>query len=333
MLFLLTALALAETPSPAAAAAPVSASDMAAPDAAPAPVERTFAERVEEAITVRRGGDVEAARALLVALEPLVPAAELTNYLYQRGICEELAYRPESALAFYDRAIELAGPNALDARFRRVLVLEELGMYAPALEEVRAIDRARGLSADDAITVSLQRGIAELASGKRRVGIKRIQAALDLTEGGDTHRYLRAKARFHLARALLDEADALPLTGGEKRIVRNLEGRATRIKAAEQQIIALAALREPEWVLQSLVSFGDSYVRLADALAKAPAPKRLTDPQEEIYRAELVKKAGNVRTKAYHAFDQGVAVATRLAWESPVVTVLQERRAVLQAER
>ena len=81
------------------------------------------------------------------------------------------------------------------------------------------------------------------------------------------------------------------------------------------------------------MSFGDSYVRLADALAKAPAPKRLTDPQEEIYRAELVKKAGNVRTKAYHAFDQGVAVATRLAWESPVVTVLQERRAVLQAER
>lgn len=342
MLLLLAALAHAASPTapptaspPVAEAAPIVESTPApegdaAPAAAPEP---TFADRVDEAIRVRQRGDVEGARALLVALEPLVPADQLLWYLYQRGICEELAFRPEAALAYYDRILELAGNDALDARFRRVLVLEELGMYEAALADVRAIDRARGLSEDDEITVALQRGITELVSGKRRVGIKRIDKALAATEGSDSHRYLRAKARYHLAQALLDEADAQKLTGPEKRVVKKLEKRALGIKAAEKQIIALAALQEPEWVLASLIAFGDSHVRLADALAESPAPKRLDDEQVAIYRAELAKKADNVRTKAFHAYDSGVALATRLAWESPNVGTLKERRAALEPKR
>ncbi len=330
---LLARLALAADPAlPPTEPAPTGAA-AEAPAAEPGPPVRTFADHVEEAIRVRRNGNVEAARALLVELEPLVPAEELGWYLYQRGICEELAFRPDAALAFYDRVIEVAGDGALDARFRRVLVLEDLGLYEAALAEVRAIDRARGLTDDDEITVALQRGVTELASGKRRVGIRRIQKALAATEGTDSHRYLRAKARYHLARALLEEADALPLTGRERKVVRNLEGRATRIKAAEQQIIALASLQEPEWVLASLVAFGDSHARLAADLAASPPPKKLTPEQAAIYRAELAKKAENVRTKAFHAFDQGVALATRLAWESPRVATLKERRAALATER
>lgn len=347
MLLLLAALALADAPAaptaaptaeatapPAEATPPpeAAATDLAAalPPAPPAP---SFADRVDEAIRVRQSGDVEAARSLLVALEPLVPAEELLWYLYQRGICEELAFRPEAALAFYDRVLELGGPGALDARFRRVIVLEELGLFDAALLEVRAIDRARGLSPDDELTIALQRGVTELTSGKRRVGIRRIQKALDATEGGDSHRYLRAKARYHLAQALLDEADARELTGSEKRVVKRLEQRALGIKAAERQIIALAALQEPEWVLASLVAFGDSHVRLADDLAAVPPPKKLTPEQAAIYREELGKKVENVRTKAFHAYDQGVALATRLAWESPNVTTLKERRATLEARR
>lgn len=343
MLLLLAALRLAVAADPVAAdtvaADPAAPSDAGAPvaatEAAPAPAapELSFTDRVDEAVEVRRRGDVEGARALLVALEPLVPPDQLPWYLYQRGICEELAFRPDAARVLYEQAIALGGEGALDARFRRVLVLEDLGMNEAALDEVRAIDKARGLSPDDELTVQLQRGIAELLAGKRGVGIRRIQKALDATEASDSHRYLRAKARYHLARALLAEADALPLTGGERKVVRNLKGRAERIKAAEAQIIALAALQEPEWVLASLITFGDSHAKLATDLAASPPPKKLNEGQVVLYRMELDRKADNVRTKAFHAYDQGVALATRLAWESPRVATLKERRAALEGSR
>jgi hypothetical protein len=318
MLMLLAALALA--------------ADLPAPDAPPAPgAEAAFGksptETIAEAIALRRSGDVDGARALLVALEAQVPAESLAWYLYQRGICEELDAAPDAARAFYERVIDLGGDVALDAHFRRALVLEDLGLDDAALQEVLALDRVRGLSADDELTLALQRGISELNTGKRARGIKRIQAALDATESGDTHRYLRAKARYHLARALLEEADALALQGPEKRVVKRIEGRATRIKAAEQQIIALTALQEPEWVLASLISLGDSYGNLAAALVASTPPKRLDAAQLPIYAAEIAKKAQNVRTKSFHAYDQGVALATRLAWESARVAVLTERRA------
>jgi tetratricopeptide (TPR) repeat protein len=318
--------AAAQAPDTPSAAAPLPA----APDTASNP---TFSDRVNEAIAIRQRGDVEAARALLLALEPMVPDAERAWYLYQLGICEDLAHRPAEARVLYEQAIALHGEGALDARYRRVLVLEELGETDAALAEIRAIDLVKGLSDDDELIVALQRGMSELDAGRRRAGVRRIQAALDESEGTNRHNYVRAKARFFLARALLDEANALHLRGPEKRVVRNLKGRAERIKAAEAQIIALARLQEPEWVLASLIAFGDAHALLADELATSPPPKKLSAAEAEVYRRSVAEKAENVRTKAFHAYDQGVALAARLAWESPRVGELTARRNALAATR
>jgi hypothetical protein len=316
--------ATAPTEAPGAIATPAPADDPASP---------TLAARIDEAIRVRQKGDVDAARALLVALEPFVPAETLPWYLYQRGICEELDWQPDAARAFYEQVIALGGDVALDAHFRRALVLEDLGQDAAALTEVLTLDHMGGLSAEDDITVELQRGVTELALGRRVKGIRHIEAGLAATEGGDTHRYLRAKGRYALAAALLAEADRLSLTGPEKRVVKHLKGRAERIQAAEKQIVALTALKEPEWVLASLIALGDSYGRLATDLAASTVPRRLSPDEAAIYRAELAKKAENVRTKSFHAYDQGVTVAARLGWESPRVATLSARRAALEAVR
>jgi len=324
MLILLAALALA--------------ADLPAPDARPAPAAdvafgKTLEESIDEAIALRRAGNHDGARALLIALEPQVPAASLSWYLYQRGICEELDGEPDAARAFYERVIELGGDAAIDAHFRRALVLEDLGFHDAALQEVLALDRVRGLSAEDELDLALQRGISELNTGKRARGIRRIQAALDATEGGNTKSYLRAKARYHLARALLEEADALSLQGPEKRVAKRVVRRAVAIKAAEAQIIALTALQEPEWVLASLITLGDSYRSLGAALRVSTPPKRLDAGERAVYAAEMTKKAEIVETKAFHAYDQGVALATRLAWESKRVEELKERRAAFEGVR
>ncbi|MFZ5475660.1 MAG: hypothetical protein ACOZNI_02695 [Myxococcota bacterium] len=288
---------------------------------------------IDEAIALRRKGDAEGARALLVELEPLIPEELTAWYLYQRGVCEEMAWRPDAARAFYDQVVALGTPESVDARFRRALVLEDMGQDAAALLDVLALAKVKGLDEDDEVTLALQRGITEVNTGKVRKGVKRIDAALAKVEAGDTHRYMRAKARYTLARALLAEADGLRLDGPEKRGRRNNEQRARRVKAAEEQIVALVALNEPEWILASLVALGDSYVRWADDLEASPTPRKLSATQALIYREQVGKYVANARTKAFHAYDQGVSLATRLGWESPRVATLKERRKGLEGVR
>lgn len=317
---LLASLAFADEPQAPALVAPADASTSTT---ASAP---TAAELLDEAVTLRQAGDVEAARALLLAMAPQLPEALRAAWLYQRGVTEEIAWRPAEAKALYDAVIASGDPLALDARFRRALVREDLGDDAGALADVLAVAKARGLDEEDAVTLALQRGIIEVNTGHVRKGIRRIDRALAEVEGGATHRYMRAKARYTLAKALLAEAADLPLDVAERRATRNLSARAARIAAAERQITALVALQEPEWILASLVALGDGYAALGDALAAAPAPARLSAEQAAVYRAELDRYVINARTKAHHWYDAGVTLAARLQWESPRVALLRERR-------
>ena len=64
--------------------------------------------------------------------------------------------------------------------------------------------------------------------------------------------------------------------------------------AAEQQVIAIARLGEPEYALAGLVMLGDAYIMLHDDMLAAPVPRRLSDEEEVLYRAEL---EGRVATK------------------------------------
>lgn len=282
-----------------------------------------FAGPIEDAIEVRQSGDLAGARNLLVALEPLVTEQERGWYFYQRGICEELDGHPDLAEGLYRQAIDEGGVG-LDARFRLSLVLEEQGRGREALAEIAGLDRIRGLDEDDEITIALLRGIAEVESGRIRMGVSRIERALARIDEG--HGYMQAKARFALVQVILSEARKLSLDGPERRVVRRLKRRAVAIKDAEAQVVALTALGEPEWILAGLLALGDGYAALADAVAATPPPRKLTPEAAAIYRVEVGKKAENARTRAWHVWDQGVSLALRLEYESPRVAVLRARR-------
>lgn len=288
---------------------------------------------IEDAIALRRGGDIPGARNLLLAMEPLVTDGERGWYLYQRGVCEELDNHPDRAEGLYREAIDVGGDTVLDAHFRLALVLEDQHRDAEALREIVGLDHVKGLEERDEITIALQRGITEVHTHHPRRGIRRISKALEIADVGNTHAYMRSKARATLVEVILSEADRLTLDGPERRMVRRLKRRAQAIKDAEAQIIELAGLQEPEWILASLVALGDAYLSLGDAVASAPPPARLDAASAGIYRSEVAKKAENAKTKAYHAWDSGVALATRLGYESPRVAVLKERRAQLEGAR
>ena len=263
------------------------------------------------------------ASALLAAYTPF--PEEQAWYLYQRGICEELANRPTVAEGLYRQAI--AAGAVQDAHFRLALVLEDQGRDQEALDEVIGLAKLKGFDEKDQRTLDLQLGISEVNTGKIHRGVKRVEATLALLEAGPTHTWMRAKARYTLATVLLKDADKLDLRLPERRQVRRLTRRAEALQAAEEQIAAIARLNEPEWVLAGLIALGDSHAKLAKEIAAAAPPHRLTAAEDQIYREMILDKAKVIDGKTRHIWQSGVDLAARIQWESPRVTLLKERLA------
>ncbi len=281
---------------------------------------------IDEAIRLRQSGDLLGATALLDGLGGLVPPDRMGWWLYQRGICAELQWNFAEARSRYEDAVARDGDHVADARFRLALVLEDLGDPDGALAQIRALSKLRGIDPDDVLTLDLQAGISAMNTGRTRRGRAQITEALGRAEGTDGETWIRAKARYTLAAQLLTEADALALTGGERGVVKRLKRRIATIQTAEAEITALVRLAEPEWIVASMTRLGDSWQRLGDDLAVAPPPARLTAAEAQIYRTSLTPYAENARTKAFHYWDAGIELASRVGFESPKVGALKERR-------
>ena len=204
----------------------------------------------------------------------------------------------DSALQHYEAVLDAgASEYRHNAAFRRIIVLEDVGRHDESLAAVKALQAEGSWSEVDEVTLSLARGISELSAGKTRKGLKRIEAGLALLQGTNESTWMRARARAALVGVMLDEAGELTLRG-DKKAARRLKKRSALMMAAEQQIIAIAHLDEPEYALAGLVMLGDAYIMLHDDMLAAPAPRKLDDDQEVIYLAEIESKVQILSAKA-----------------------------------
>lgn len=303
------------------------------PSEAPPLISQTVEELIEAAVQTRQEGNLAAATRLLAELEPRVPAENYAEYLYQRAICAELGLEPSEAQRLYERVIGLQDQRVPDAHLRLAMVLEGLGQYREALDHVLIVNGINNLSEADLLTVQLQRGIAELNLGRRGPGLRNTQEALGQLEGTENSRWMRAKARYTIAQMLYLEAMDIHMTGSDRKAARNLKRRAALMREAEDQILALIAYKETEWILASMVAMGDAYRDWATELRAATPPRKFDIVDQLAWRKEIERYAENADTKAWHAYDEGITLATRLAWESPRVAELKERRLEVETSR
>lgn len=335
MILLLLRLALAEPdvqapPAPPAPATtvPTNAPPAAVPPAAPLSAAPAYspAALLDQAIELRQRGDRAASDRLLAELEPLMGPDLRGEWLYQRGVSAELAGDHAAAADLYRRSAATPGPRVADARMRLAYMLEELGRYEEALDQIALLSGMGGWGEADARALELQRGITELYLGEERRGLRRIEAALAALEGTQDLAWLRAKARYMLARHHYLIAADIPLAVRDRKAGRNLRSRALEMKAAEDEVIEVARLQQVEWVLASLILMGDAYRDLAAELRSAQPPKGLDSVQLLAWQNEIDHYADNAETKAWNAYDQGVQFATRLGWESPRLLEIRARR-------
>jgi len=277
-----------------------------------------------EAVGRRSVGDFQGADDRLAWLQQAAPGPEAT---YHAAVSAELQERYDESLAGYEAVLSSwpGDPRAVDAGFRRALVLEDLGRHQDALRQVRALQRSGDWSARDEHSLALARGVNELGQGRIRRGLRRLDKSLTATEDTDDLAWMRAKARVALARHLLAEADGIPMVHG-RRASRNLEARAAAISGAERQVIAVAKLGEAEYALAGLELLGDAYLALHDDIVALPPPEGLSASQAAIYREGIAQKSDVLRRKAWRYYDEGVKLATRTEWQGAIVERLRGRR-------
>lgn len=281
---------------------------------------------LDQARDIRRAGDLDAAAELLDTLHPLVEAHEEAGWYLERGIVEELAWRPDGAEPYLRAAIDLGGAEAMEARYHLVTVLDDLGRVDEARGVLRELSTARDLNPDFVPVLRIHQGVLDVHAGNVARGVRLIRRGLAGVDDADRFAWAIGRGRFALLDAAADRGEALEFAGTQRRVARNLRQRVGSLKEVEAELFRVIETEEPEWITSALLRVGDTYAALADDLAAAPPPRGLTPDQERIYRDELGRKAVGPRTRAWTCYDRGASFADRIGWTAPTADRLRERR-------
>ena len=306
------------------------------PEAAPPSLEQVWAamppqELLQAAIDRRALGDVQGARQRLLVLDAGGALPELS--LYHLAVCDEIDEDYIAALAGYATVVD-AWPDtdlADDARFRRAIVLEDLGEHQDAVREIRELQRRGSWEERDRWSMELLRGAAEVDAGRLGRGARRIDRVMEALEGGEELTWARARARMAITRALLAQAADTGIVN-DRRARRRLVARVALLDQAMDQVIAIGRLGEPEYALEGLMAMGDAYLALHDDLLAAPPPPGQVAAQRELFEQQLRDQVGVLQVKAWRFYDEGVALAVRVRWQGHAAELLKARRDALDVQ-
>jgi tetratricopeptide (TPR) repeat protein len=329
-LFLLLGVLWAESAAPAAGTDPAGPAAEGEPVVVQLTPEQIWAELepedvLAEAVARRRVGDHVGASERLDHLKRR--GALLAQVVYHWGILAEVQEDYELAVERY-LEVEQTHPGSgtvADATFRRAYCLEDLGRHAESLQLVERLKQGGTWSASDALTLTLQQGIVELRSGKRRRGIKRIVATLGSMDPTQDQAWIRSKARLALMRAQLQEAAGINLAS-RWFTVRKLKARARLMAHAQQQAQAAFRLGEPEFALEGLMLLGDAHVQLYEDMLTTPVPWRVKRADHALYREAVADRSAVLLVKAHARYDEGVRVAARTQWQGTLTEELRLKR-------
>ncbi len=277
-------------------------------------------------------GDLETAdRMIRFVLTRFQEPEAQASALYELGQNQLRYERYSEALSTFDTLVRRypSAPESLDGLFKRALCYEEIGAHRKALRSLKRIWLADGFDVHDRYTLDLQTGITKVRMGRERAGLKLIEQGLAATENTDLIPWLRAKAHITKARVLLDAAATLPLKGREKRVVENLNERARLIQQAEKEVTLATRHKEPEWILEGLLILGRSFEALGQAIAESPAPKSLSAEATVYYKEQIQVKGEQFKVKAWHHYDEGVALALRVGYRGMRLQRLEDARETL----
>ena len=281
----------------------------------------------DEAVERIRHGDYGGAMDRLRVLEGQTLHPELAARVqFELGRALELSHRCAEAVPRYAEAAGAPGATPVvvaDARFRSSLCLSDLGEHKAAKKALKSASKAPAVGALGLQKIAIEAGVQALRRGRERRGEPALRAALQALPD-DEAAWVRSRGLHALQLRELDAAAAIGFRGDE-RAAAALKERVVHISAAEDLVVQIVKLREPELVLAGLTAMGDGYQSLHDDLLAAPAPPRLTDDQEQLYRATLLEQVGVLHRKAVKYWELGLQEGLNVGWQGPELEALRAR--------
>ena len=246
---------------------------------------------------------------------------------YITGISWEMSHQCMSALTAYENARKYADTleQNNDTWFRSGECLGALGEHREAVRHLRKIKDLSSLS--DKSKKRIVTAILKLRKRSNWWTRWRLRRAISKPNDQDPAFYL-AKGHIVLAHDDIIRADKLKIEGRQRKMRRALKKRAKLVAKAEQHTVATVGLKEPEWILEGLLTLAYASESAGDALLLSPIPK-LDSEQKAIYRNIIGKRVEAMWTRAVAYLNEGIALSNKTQWRSPRVEQVKRARNML----
>ncbi len=284
-------------------------------------------------LAIKQGRYFQARNFLITLPEPWEPRhREEANYLLAYTF--EKNGESERAKFLYDAGLSRwpDGARRRDTLFRLAESSAADGNCDHALEQLRQLSN-EALTTRDQHKIAINTGCCWLSLRRTSKGLRLIEQTLQQMQPSELA-YYQGKAHAHLTQQLFEDSRSLSFQVRERRQLRRLTKRASLIGQAEQHVIAIVKLKEPEWIVRGLLTLADAYEQTALALLSARPPRRLSDEQEALFRQALQTQVETLLIKAIRHYERGLDVILRLQWNTRVKAKLEQQlqRARLRVE-
>ena len=269
---------------------------------------------LEEMVVARkRSGQYDDALRHLSILRERVDSVD---YSFEEALLHELKESYAEAAQRYESILTLDELNPVfrrNVQFRYGIVLSDMGLDRDALAVFRSVSRSKGLEARDKLILEYARGVAYIYAGKSRKGVRKINRAL-LKQNPDTGSWIEARARAALVHVLIEESEKLTFEK-PKRTAMRFQKRSELVGSAEEQIVVMINLGEPEYVLRSLVLLSEAYFQVADEMRVAPPPPALSREQQIRFQKKQLERADFIDERGRSYCAKGVGYSDQMGFQ------------------
>jgi outer membrane protein assembly factor BamD (BamD/ComL family) len=178
----------------------------------------------------------------------------------------------------------------------------------------RFLDSTRDLDREVEATTRLAEVLA--ADGDARGAEQALEEAVRLGERNRVQLtsglFYAARARYLQGVALIEEYEAIAITGPVRGLRNRLTRKAALLAQAANVFASVGQLDVAEWTTAALYQIAHNYEAFAEALREAPAPFGSSAAASQAYRDELATFIVPMEDEALQAYERGYEAALRL---------------------
>jgi tetratricopeptide (TPR) repeat protein len=255
-------------------------------------------------------------------LQVLTERSDNPDYRYEEALLwelqEEYAIAAELYLALL--ALELPQPFRLNVMFRLGIVQADMGHHGAAKNIFKEIQK-NDLKNHEKIILQYAQGVTEIHAGKTRKGVRRIKKAL-MAANPEAGSWIEARARSALVHVLIEKSEKYTFDRPGK-TKKNFHKRSVLVGSAEEQIVVMINLGEPEYVLRSLHQLAEAYLQVSEELRLAPPPPKLDREQTILFQEKQNERADFIAERGRSYCAKGIGYADQTGFSGQIREVLE----------